>query len=268
MLVRLPDVTGRQAAPTIRRDAQRSAPPAERPSTTGYRFDPPESFGPHMTTDQTAAATTGAGRTTIRADRQGEPRPATRRGQPSRRRTNPLPASNLFNVRGKGTASALSTVAQFLLLFTLFTVVGGSLLVMQTASQWTTDNAGKTPPAADQATTGPAATGPAGVEARPDWDLPEPPPTALRPHAELSPISESDHDPDPAGGKPQASEETTPLPYPTTDCPPAVLPEGIERPLPRIRTTDDSPAVARLPGYVLEAPHRQAHDDRNEPSLH
>jgi hypothetical protein len=238
---------------------------------SGYRFDPPESFGPHMTADPTAlaaaAASTGRSRTIIRTDRQGEPWPATRRARTSRPRTNVLPASNLFNVQGRGHASRLATVVQFLMLFALFTAAGSSLLMMQTAGLWKATTPEETPPAANQADIQPATAEPATVHERLDWDLPEPP-TASRPHAESPPISKSAVEQAAAGDEPPAADESGALPYPTTAFPPTALPTGTQRLLPQIRTTDQPPAVARLPGYVLEAPIHQAHDDRNEPSLH
>lgn len=257
---------------------------------TGYRFDPPESFGPHMATDPTAMAATSAGRskTTIRASRQGEPWPPTRRARTVQPPRNILPDSSLFNMRGSSRASVLSAVVQFLLLFALFTVAGSFLLLIRAGGQWTIRESSPIAPTADQAAalpaanTEPEAAGPAAVQEHLDWDLLESP-AASRPAPQSPPPGDSAGKPSTADGQPQAAtgrpsasgglcptqraaDESTALPYPSTAFPPTVLSEGVEGSLPRIRTTDQP--VARLPGYISEAPVHQAHDDRHEPSLH
>jgi hypothetical protein len=211
----------------------------------------------------------------IRASRQGESWPQTRRAQTARPRRNVLPASNLFSIRGRGQPSRLWAVVQLLLLFALFTVAGSFLLLMQTTGHWRTVEPNKPSPATDQtavlpaATLQPAAAGPAAAQEGPDWNLPGPP-TATRPHVTSPPPGESaandeaaGNEPPAAAGPPSAADQPCPtpqaadlpaaLPYPTTSFPPAALPEGTQGGLPRVRTTDQSPAVARLPGYI-EAP--------------
>ncbi len=291
VLARLPDVTAQRHATSqmpapsqqqtrpeevspLSRNAQQSAEPKPEPkltpAPTDYRFDPPESFGPHISTDQVAAAsstaTTGSP-TTIRTHRPGTSRSAARHVRPARSRPTILPSSNLFNIRSRGSTRKLATAVQFLMLFALFTAAGSSLLLMQTTDRWTSADPTEAPPAVDQATAKPVTAEPSATRVPLDWDLPEPP-SASRPHVPSPSVEESVRDATDDTSS-QALEDLVVPPYPTTAAPPMILPEDVgQQSLPQVRTIDGPPAVARLPGYVREVPLHQAYDDRNESSLH
>ncbi|MEX2307122.1 MAG: hypothetical protein WD738_05995 [Pirellulales bacterium] len=162
-------------------------------------------------------------------------------------------------------ADRLAPVARFLLLFALFTVVGTTILTrgpwqkppndsvepataaaqhsLESQTLQTPTN-GIEPPAAT-----PTAAGPLGSKT---------PRTGLRTKANPS-----------ASGNPQSAIDDRPSTSRTANAKVGSSPRSENQQSDVTAGGSASPpALARLSGYILEAPTRQAHHDEHEPSLH
>jgi hypothetical protein len=237
----VPDVSAE--LPAAAKPIQRSAPIAE----LEYRFDPP----------QTRAA-----------------EPAVRvesRWRQQRRESAILPKSDPFTIPARTFHQNLAPVVRFLMLVALFTIAGTIILLSRSEKRPTSSTQ---PRAFTQQSLEPVVTavGVAGGS-----------PAA---HGAVESIDSSFSD----GGAHSTAlptapgEETMPAaPAPTADAVSQTISESAnpagdvqvgengpigEQVLPQFPTAEPPPAVAHLPGYILEAPSRQASNDDDQSSIH
>ena len=248
LLARIPDLSATSlgaagsasAAPTTGDKAIDTRP--------AYRFDPPEPLSPH------SAAQASARKPLAKAlVRLGHAAASQAVSQALPRATGlPLwaakPAAVLAGrsaarlVRSKSLSELAGSIVRFLLLVALFTAAGLSVLMMNGPHRKaTTAPMDSLSPHAEQSAAAPTALGPQGNLAV----------GVGAPFRIAAPR-----------GYPGLRNEQTP--NPSVESPSAEPQSEIRNPQSEIST----PAVATLPGYILEVPARQAQHDNDESSIH
>jgi hypothetical protein len=256
ILARIPDVE-RTARPAPRVES-----PPQRAS--GIRIDPPTARGPagrHVMERAVTQATHRRRRTESAHDLGRRQAPAT---------SKILPAGNPFDGPSERLQDSMAPIVRFLLLFALFTAAGTFILTIGESSR--TVEAERTAPMAaiDPAIAVPTALEPPistqrtvevltpDTTAGPAIAGPEKGAAAPRPTTRTaSHVTSPEHgNVDEHASLPAPSAETEPQDYPTTSFPPVTIPSRRDVPLPRVRTTDRTPAVARTPARNQQNPTR------------
>ena len=250
VLARLPNIAG-HAASDLQPPRRRSARSLE------YRFDPPLSR-PFQRRGEDQAAETVRGNSPI------------------------LPRSNPFSIPASSLHDAIAPFVRFMMLVALFTIAGTTILMLgkqrvahpkpaesaTIAVQESLEPAAVVAPASSafkQSASAPTVTGPLGTarlqqigvsgDAAPglaDWTQ-----SGLENGEAAAAPATKDISLDSPVEAAESAADFLPMPLSST----------VRPALPRVQTADPAPAVAHLPGYILELPSRHAsHDD--QPSLH
>jgi hypothetical protein len=253
VLARLPDVSDQLSS------ASRSTRAAEA-GFVNYRFDGPAQIGAD------SARRSQARQPHVFQRSQTDYRMRSLR-DPSRI----LPDSDLFALPTTSVVDRLAPAVRFLTLFALFTAIGTTYL-MNSGNDSKATKPERRPHSFAPATT---ATRHSSETAEVDQP-PASAPTAIGPlGAHRESITEADLT---AGEENPAITSAPAMPMPTL-----ALANGA--PLPQVQTSDAAdagvvseavrlpapegpPAIARLPGYILESSSRQPHHDQNQPGLH
>ncbi len=291
VLARIPDVADHVQRPAISSLTQKvGSGPLE------YRFDPPqvtrrvhttpaarptEAAAGFSTSATSSATRTKRAATTPTYERIDQPVSRTRSGG----RSSILPSSDPFEIPARGLTSTLAPAIRFAMLVALFTAAGTSVLLMRNShSRAPEANKAKpdvivkratiTPSTTEPGVTLPTAVGPLGSAAHQKRVMSTKPTTQSSTPFSMTTLDTThedneqsvtppDNDEDPSADDFTGAE--TGCVYPGTGFPSAELSQ-LGR-LPRVRTSQEVPAMARFSGTVIEAPPRQAHHD-DEQSLH
>jgi hypothetical protein len=266
VLARLPDVSARLP--------DGGAPRSNRTAAAGfvsYRFDPPQ------TAEHGAAAVTARsakpqpfGKAMSAGPAKPHITPRSARGQ-WHRESSVLPHSDPFAIPRTSLRDRLAPVIRFLVLFALFTAVGTS--VLRSGRQATPANELSEPSTAATEKSFETPTLPARAD---EIEAPNALPTASGPLGTKSPRmgarpkqqgssarenSQSAIGPASSAARSAASDPKR--------LPPSL---GVRASGPNDGRLENNPvpppALARLPGYILEAPAQQAYHDQNQSSLH
>jgi hypothetical protein len=258
VLARLEDVSDQLAA---------SSPRSKQAAAAGfvtYRFDPPQRAAAESRGSAKAPADIHAASHTLS---RSMPHMANRARGPRRRPSQILPKNNPFEFPRLSLQEKIAPAIQFLVLFALFTAVGTTLLSIdwhgEQASEAIAPAAVNAPhsvaprtatapsDAVDTHSKGPTAAGPLG------GTTPKP---KLRARANISTTNEA--------------------PHRVASHAPAASPVVPQTELPKVRTSESTgvsttsqaapppESIARLPGYILEAPPQQANHDQNKSGLY
>jgi hypothetical protein len=237
VLARLPDVSDR--LPPVSQPSSRS----RKPDVREYRFDPPQ-----------GRAALGAGRLDHTKRVPAGESPA-------------LPSTNPFVIPAPGWHSSLTPFVRFVMLVVLFTIAGTIILVTGADQQ---------PPAKSQRSNAvlqqslePATTSVAPTTSMPVAENPVPSPglASLQPPLAESAMRDSGGTEAPA----QPPDSAGPISnYPSTPFPEVNDVELPSVPLsePQTQVLESPRAIAKLPGYILEAPTRQANNDDDQSSVY
>jgi hypothetical protein len=252
-LARLPDVSDQlPAARTARAVAA---------GFVDYRFDPPAGV------EDDPAGTRHAARPHVF---QSSPRSGSRERAP--RQSPILPDADPFSIPSISLQERLAPVARFLMLFLLFTAVSTATLLISGRRQKT----GQSQPPRPRSSVPATAASHQRLEPAPSSEEPPSDPlTAIGPLGEEPKPALAAHNPSPQPAGRQSLTELRlaaanggSLPQVQTSEPAAGV---VVAPADNSRHAEESsspPAVAKLPGFILESPSRQAQHDNDQSILH